>query len=189
MFLNRRGIEESHLHNYSEYLYKVWSCGESLLVAYLKNKIQVHKVFVKKDRAWIYFAVDTTKQITTSLGYICLRTIPKWKALETFNLYVLPEYRGMGIALSLYDAVFKDGKIVVSGWSHTKKSHGLWMKLVQNPRYVAWAHDMLNLARLAPILIENDEYVCELKLYDNMKNVRKKKLEDIRIVIYNPKYI
>jgi hypothetical protein len=77
----------------------------------------------------------------------------------------------------------------MSGWSHTTKSYGLWKKLVQNPNYIAWAHDILNLRRLAPILIENDKYVCDLQLYDSMKNVRKKKLEDIRIIVYNPKYI
>jgi hypothetical protein len=62
------------------------------------------------------------------------------------------------------------------------------MKIVQNRDYISWAHDILNLRRLAPILIEDDKYVCEFKLYDSMKNVRKKKLEDIRIIVYNPKY-
>ena len=189
MFLNHKGIEESHLFIYSKYLFDVWSRGESELVAYCGNKLHVHKIFIKKDRTWIYFVVDTSEKITTSLGYICLRTIPRWKALETFNLYVPKEYRGLGLALKLYDAVLKDGKIVMSGWSHTKKSQGLWMKLVENTKYVSWAHDILNLKRLAPILIEDGKYVCEFKLYDSMKNIRKKKHEDIRIVVYNPKYI
>ena len=188
MFLNRRGVFESHLYDYSEYLFKIWECESPTLVAYCKNKLQVFKVFIKKDKAWIYFMIDTSGEIETSLGYICLHTIPRWKALETFNLYVPPKYRGLGIAQLLYDSVLKDGKIVMSGWSHTTKSHGLWMKLVQNRNYISWAHDILNLRRLAPILIEDDKYVCEFKLYDSMKNVRKKKLEDIRIIVYNPKY-
>ena len=188
MFLNRRGVEESHLHNYSDYLFEAYTCYDVVRVAYCRNKLQVYKVFIKKDKAWVYFMIDSTEKIKKSLGYICLHTIPRWKALETFNLYVPPEFRGMGIAQMLYDSVLKDGKIVMSGWSHTPASYALWMKLVQNPAYVSWAHDILNLRRLAPILIEDDKYVCEFKLYDNMKNVRKKKLEDIRIIVYNLKY-
>jgi GNAT superfamily N-acetyltransferase len=188
MFLNRPGIEESRLYDYSEYLFTAYSHCHVERVAYCRNKLQVFKVFIKKDKAWIYFMIDTSEKIKKSLGYICLHTIPRWKALETFNLYVPPEYRGMGIAQALYDSVLKDGKIVMSGWSHTTKSHGLWMKIVQNRDYISWAHDILNLRRLAPILIEDDKYVCEFKLYDSMKNVRKKKLEDIRIIVYSPKY-
>lgn len=123
------------------------------------------------------------------LGFCVLEKIPRWVALETAMLYVNPNARGAGIATSLYDAIMKDGVIVISGYSHNKKSRRLWMKLVQNPKYVTWAHDIIDLSRYAAISVSKNNFECDLKLYEDIKKIRRRRKQDIRIIAFNPRYV
>lgn len=76
----------------------------------------------------------------------------------------------------------------MSGYSHNAKSRRLWMSIVQNSRYIAWAHDILSLDRYADILIEDGTIECELKIYEDIKKMKRRRRQDIRIIAYNPKY-
>lgn len=181
-------------------MHKRFLMDKSIKVATAGPDIQVHKFFEPITKEWIYFAINPqiAKEVqpkssklpsTAVLGFCSLAKIPRWVALETNIMYVNPEARGKGIATILYDSVLKDGVILISGGSHNVKSRRLWMKMVQTPQYVTWAHDLLDLDRFADIAIEDDTFQCSLKIYQDIKKVRRKRREDIRILAYNPRYV
>ena len=186
MFFYRYRVVETHLNKYAAWLYNIFLSGKSEKVATSGRDLHIHKVLDKSAGEWVYFAIQKAKEV---IGFCSLTKIPRWKGLETSMLYVNPLARGKGIASIIYDAVMKDGVIVISGYSHNPKSRSLWLKMVQNPKYVTWAHDIINLNRYAPIYVENGKFECELKLYEDIKKRRRLRRQDIRIIAYNPKYL
>jgi hypothetical protein len=123
------------------------------------------------------------------LGFCVLEKRRGWTGLETNMMYVSPNCRGEGIASLLYESIMKDGVIVISGYSHNKKSRRLWMSIVNNPKLNTWAHDIVNLDVYAPIAVKNDTFDCSLKLYEDIKKMKNKRESDIRIIAYNPRYV
>lgn len=150
------------------------------------GEIHVHKFYEVKTKEWIYFTID---QVTGVSGFCCMSELPGWVALETSMLYVQPESRGKGIASLIYDVVMKDGVIVISGYSHNPKSRKLWMNIVNNPKYTAWAHDIINLDRYADVIIDEGQIVCALKIYEDIKKMRRRRRQDVRIIAFNKRYL
>lgn len=97
-------------------------------------------------------------------------------------VYVNPEHRGKGLGPLLYDTLLRDGKIIVSGFSQRPPSRKLWVKLAQNPNYTVWAQDIMDLKRASQVEVEDGKLVCDLKLYRDIKTIRRKKREDIRLI-------
>lgn len=201
MFFYRYRVAEAHLNKHSGWLYQQYLLGRTSLVATSSPNLVIHKIFDKRSDEWMYFVVDTaidSSSIPTKLsrtphpailGFCALEKIPRWVALETTMLYVNPLSRGRGIATLIYDAIMKDGVIVMSGFSHNIKSRKLWMNIVQNPKYTAWAHDIINLDSYAAIYVEDGLYKCALKLYEDIKKMRRRRKYDVRIIAFNPRYV
>lgn len=198
MFFYRYIVVESHLNKYSGWLQERYLSGKTCKVATSGKNIHIQKIFDSTAKEWVYFALDVSTRFTpivsktpnpAVLGFCSLTKIPRWKALETSMLYVNPEARGKGIASLIYDAVLKDGVMLMSGFSHNQKSRRLWMKLVQNPRYTTWAHDILNLDSYSDITVEDDTFQCDLKVYEDIKKMRRKRRQDIRIIAFNRRYL
>lgn len=199
MFFYRHNVSEPQLDKYGCWLYDQFLKGTTELVATCGDKIKVHKVFDKSDGQLCYFILDhkikveskedLKKQNPAVMGFCSLSKLPRWKALETTMLYVSPLWRRSGVALMLYDAIMKDGVVLMSGYSHNPKSRALWVKLVQNERYTTWAHDILDLKKFSPIMIDdNGDFDCKLKIYEDIKKLRRRRKQDVRIIAFNPKY-
>lgn len=188
MYFYTNRVAETHLNKYANKLLKRWDACETEKVTGVSKDLEIHKTEETKTSERIYFIVDKANK--TVPGYCCLDVIPGWTALETNMLFVNPSYRGLGIALIIYDGILKDGNIVISGWSHNPKSKGVWYKLATNKKYTAWAHDIKNLDRYCQLDAEDNQLKCDLKLYENIRNKKsKQQKEDIRIIIYNKRYL
>jgi hypothetical protein len=165
------------------------------------SDLEIHKIFDKATREWIYFVVDKTFPLEKCpkrqsnrphpvvIGFCAMVKQPRWVAHETVMLYVSPESRGRGIATILYDGIMKDGVIVMSGYSHNPKSRNLWMKIVSTSTYITWAHDIVNLDRYSSIEVIDGKFRCDLKLYEDIKKIRRRRKQDVRIIAYNPRYL
>jgi hypothetical protein len=199
MFFYRYKVAEPHLNKYACEMHAAFLAGKTEKNATVGKDIQIHKWFDREDKAWVYFALSmplastphkvSRKPYAPILGFICLSKVPRWHVLETDIIYVNPNARGQGMATVLYDAVLKDGHIVMSGYSHNPKSRRLWMKLVQNPKYVTWAHDIINLDQYSDVWVDEDQFECNLKLYDDIKKIRRRMKSDVRILMFNPRYV
>lgn len=200
MFYYRHSVSESHLNKFMRELHSLYLKNGTLPVAKFDNLL-IHKVFDPEDRAWVYFIIDdeaahehkprpSCKDPSEAvLGFAALSKIPNWVALEVEMLYTNPNFRGMGVASILYGSVMRDGKIIISGNRQNLKSRALWLKMVNDPKIVTWAHDILDLARYAPIIVDDDgELYCQLKIYEDIKKLRRVKRQDVRIIAYNPRY-
>jgi len=82
----------------------------------------------------------------------------------------------------IYDTVLKDEIILVSGEMQNIRARAIWVKLVKHPNYTVWAQDLMDLSRKEMVDVENDELVCSLKLYNDLKMKRRKRKEDIRLI-------
>lgn len=201
MFFYRYNVVESHINCYAWWLFRWMKEGRSEEVKRISSSVMVHKLFDPNAREWVYFAVDEKKAEHLGIGrpkstphpaivgFCALNKIPKWVALETTMLYVSPEYRGGGVARKIYDAIMTDGQIVISGYSHNPKSKSLWMRMVKSRKYAMWAADILDLTRNAQIEIVDGKFECSLKLYEDIKKLRRQRKQDIRIIAFNPKYV
>lgn len=181
MFFYRYQPVEKHLDRYCGTLIK--NLDKAELVAGTKNK-GTYKVPNRPEQQIVYFSVH--EGVVTGLA--ALNKIQRWKALETGMLYVPRPFRRQGVALKLYDDVLKDGVLLMSGYSHNPKSRALWMKLVENKKYTTWAQDIVNLEHLSPIDVDDGDFVCDLKLYDDIKKLRRRRKHDVRICAINPRY-
>lgn len=200
MFFYRYRVRESHLNRYAGCLHTEFLLSKSQRVAALGQHLEVHKIFDTTSRNCVYFIVDLAADASAHpkkssaphpavIAFCSMSKMPRWVALETTMLYVSPAHRRLGLARRLYDTIMKDGVIIMSGYSHNQKSRRLWMSIVQNNRYIAWAHDILDLDRYADILIEDGTIECSLKIYEDIKKMKRLRRQDIRIIAYNPKYI
>lgn len=200
MFFYRHNVEESHLNRYSCTLFNWYLSGKTTKVATGNKNLRIEKVFDKQSQEWVYFVIDqsvdcdiqnrkSSRPHPAVLGFCTMSKRPRWVALETTMLYVSPLSRGKGIASLLYDAILKDGVIVMSGYSHNAKSKKLWLKIVSNPSYVTWAHDIVNLNEYAAIDVVDGNFDCSLKLYEDIKKMRRRRKSDVRIIAINPRYV
>lgn len=202
MFFYRYNVVESHINCYAWKLFRWMKEGRSEKVKRISPTIVVHKLFDPNAREWVYFAFD--ESIASEYGVpkrprstphpavagLCtLNKMPRWVGLETTMLYVSPAFRGKGIATKIYDAIMADGKIVISGYSHNQKSRRLWMTMVQSGKYTMWAHDIIDLSRFADLEVQDGKFVCSLKLYEDIKKLRRQRKQDVRIIAFNPKYV
>jgi hypothetical protein len=201
MFFYRYKVDESHLNKYAFHLHEAYLSQKSLKVATAGPALAINKAFDTSTREMIYFVVDKSVPLEDCptkpskqphpaiLGFCAMSRMPRWVALETNMLYVNPEARGRGIATTIYDSIMKDGVIVMSGYSHNQKSRRLWMNIAQNPKYVVWAHDIVDLNRYADVTVEEDTFSCELKIYEDIKKIRRRRRADVRFIAYNPRYV
>lgn len=203
MFFYRNRVSEPHLNKYAGWLHQQYLSGRSEQVARDKSnpEFYYHKTIDKISRESVYFIVDTAispdsvpKKPTRDphpavLGFCSLDRMPRWAALETSMLYVSPLVRGRGIASAIYTSIMMDGNIVISGYSHNSGSRRLWMKLIQNPSYVVWAHDIIDLSRYADVIIEDDKIECQLKIYEDIKKIRRRRRQDVRFVAFDRRYV
>lgn len=201
MFFYRYRVVESHLNKYAWWLYQKFILNKSEKIATAGSVLHIHKIYDNNSREWVYFVVDTS--ISTEvcpkkpshiphpalLGFASMVKPPRWIALETAMLYVSPESRGKGIATILYDSILKDGKIIMSGYSHNQKSRRLWMNIVQNPKYTVWAHDIVDLNRYADVQVVDGTFACELKIYEDIKKMRRRRRQDVRFIAFNKRYL
>jgi GNAT superfamily N-acetyltransferase len=199
VFFYRYRVAERHLNRYAGEMHQRYLAGKTEKVATAGRDVQLHKFYDREDRNWIYFALDmklapklqkiTSKPYPPILGFISMTKLPRWAVYETNMIYVSPAARGQGMATVLYDAVMRDGVMVMSGYSHNPKSRRLWMKLVSDPKYTTWAHDIVNLDRYSDLFVEEDNFQCQLKLYEDIKKMRRHLKEDVRIIAFNPRYL
>lgn len=200
MFYYRHSVNEASLNKFSRELHSLYLAGGSRKVA-TYDHLELHKVFDTEDPSWVYFLIDTeqahlyppkvrNKAASEAVyGFAALSKIKGWVALEVEMLYVNPNFRKMGVAGILYGSVMKDGHIIISGNRQNLKSRALWLKMVNDPKIVTWAHDILDLTRYAPIIVDDDgELYCQLKIYEDIKKLRRVKRQDVRIIAYNPRY-
>lgn len=166
----------------------------------LKGKVCVYKYDNEKDGRIEYVMIDHSVPLVTPedfhilcpavMGFCAMSKLEGWVAVETAILYVSPLWRRRGVAQTLYDTMLRDGQIIISGWCHNPKSYNLWKKMVMNPNYVVWAQDMKNTDRQSDVWVDDDgEYVCNLKLYNDIKKKSRKMKEDIRFVAINPRHV
>src|SRR5271167_2562740 len=163
------------------------------LVRARSPELHVFKFFDRNDRDWIYFAINPIlaksfkpKRTLTAnpaiYGFCSLTKISRWVAPEVSMLYVNPEARGKGMSGFLYDTILRNKIILVSGEMQNIRARAIWIKLVKNPSYTVWAQDLMDLSRKEMVEVENDELVCSLKLYNDLKMKRRKRKEDIRLI-------
>lgn len=200
MFFYRYTIASTHLHRYQADIHKRFLSGRCERVKSSSTGFRIYKFFDNVDRDWIYFAIDhklakkvqpkVSKQPSSViLGFCSLTKLPRWLAMEVSIVYTNPQLRGKGIASMLYDAILRDGVILISGYSQCSASRHLWMKIIQNPLYVTWAHDIVNLKRYSQVTVENNQFDCSLRIYQDIKKVRRKRREDIRFIAIYPRYL
>jgi GNAT superfamily N-acetyltransferase len=171
---------------------------EATVVARVKDQVFIYK-YENEERDQVeYFMIDYSIELSTPedfqsfcpafMGFCALSYLEDWAAIETSILYVSPNFRRMGVAEQLYDAILDDGQIVICGWSHNPKSRALWKKMMSNPKYVIWAQDMNDIDRISDVWFdEEDEMVCNLKVYVDIKVKTCK--EDVRLVAINPEKV
>jgi hypothetical protein len=61
--------------------------------------------------------------------------------------------------------------------------------MIENPNYVVWAHDLIDLNRYADVVVEDGKIECQLKIYEDIKKIRRRRRQDVRFVAYNPRYV
>jgi hypothetical protein len=203
MFFYRNRVSEPHLNKYAGWLHQQYLSGKSEQVAQDKKqaRFSYHKTIDMDSRESVFFMVDTSLSVDECprkptrdphpavLGFCSLGRMPRWVALETSMLYVSPLARGHGVASAIYSSIMMDGNIVISGYSHNPKSRRLWMKMIENPNYVVWAHDLIDLNRYADVVVEDGKIECQLKIYEDIKKIRRRRRQDVRFVAYNPRYV
>lgn len=200
MFYYRHSVNEAALNKFSRELHALYLNGGSKKIAQY-DFLEMHKAFDPVDLTWVYFLIDAhaaranpakvrNKAPSEAVyGFTALSKLKDWIALEVDMLYVNPNFRKMGVAGILYGSVMKDGHIIISGNRQNLKSRAFWLKMVNNPKIVTWAHDILDLTRYAPIVVDDDgELYCQLKIYEDIKKLRRVKRQDVRIIAYNPRY-
>jgi hypothetical protein len=200
MFYYRHSVNEVALNKFSRELHALYLAGGTKKIARF-DFLEMHKIFDSDDHAWVYFLIDTDAALKypakvrnkapseAVYGFAALCKIKDWVALEVEMLYVNPNFRKMGVAGILYGSVMKDGHIIVSGNRQNLKSRALWLKMVNDTKIITWAHDILDLSRYAPIVVDDDgELYCQLKIYEDIKKLRRVKRQDVRIIAYNPRY-
>lgn len=197
MYLYKYTISQPHLHKYAHELHDAFLKGKTSFVRQWGN-LHVRKVNIfDDDKSGItYFIIDpyaafehpaTPKKSTESKvirGFVALTSIRRWKAKEVHLTYVMPQHRRKNYAYRLYREVVNDGVILLSGIMQNPKSRNLWIKLCQARNIVSWAHDILNTKRFAPVQVLDDELMCSLKIYEDIKKMKRRiRRQDVRLVL------
>ena len=197
MYLYRYTISQSHLHKYAHELHEAFLKGKTSFVCQW-GSLHVRKVNIfDDDKSGItYFIIDPyaayehpatpKKSIESKVirGFVALTSIKRWKAKEVHLTYIMPEHRRKNYAYRLYKAVVNDGVILLSGIMQNPKSRNLWLKLCQARNVVSWAHDILDIKRFAPIQVIEDELFCSLKVYEDIKKMKRRiRRQDVRLVL------
>lgn len=198
MFFYRHTVDERAFQEDGCRLHRMAIEEEATVVARVKDQVFIYK-YENEERDQVeYFMIDYSIELSTPedfqsfcpafMGFCALSYLEDWAAIETSILYVSPNFRRMGVAEQLYDAILDDGQIVICGWSHNPKSRALWKKMMSNPKYVIWAQDMNDIDRISDVWFdEEDEMVCNLKVYVDIKVKTCK--EDVRLVAINPEKV
>lgn len=202
MFYYRYKLDEPSYDRDCIRLHKMIQVGEAELVSIdVKTKNEVWKYHNEKDERIEYVMINPNIALTGDpfwddfidsrvLGFVSLSLLKNWLAIETMILYVNPMWRRFGVAYKLYENILNDGQIVICGNQHNPKSRALWLKLLQDKRFVVWAHDVKNLDRTSDVWIdENNELICNLKLYVDIKMKKRNMKEDIRLIAINPRKV
>ena len=186
MYFYKFSLDDSYLRKYARWLHALLHYNSVDFLERTTHNFISFKYHDKENKHFIYgmYDEDTDKVIS----YCVLGKFYRWKAKETRMLFVDPDYRKLGLALELYDIMLKDGNLILSGYSHNIKSKKLWFKLLKNEKYTSYAVDIMNHHRTAQIVVEGKDYFCELKLYNSIEKKRKKKTEDIRVLLFNPRF-
>ncbi len=197
MYLYRYTISEPHLNKYSHELHEAFLKNRTHFVAKW-GKLEVRKVNIFDDdkQGIAYFIINPRaafdhipapkKSIESQviLGFAALTSIKRWKAKEVHLTYILPAHRGKNYAFKLYKAIVNDGVILLSGIMQNLKSRGLWLKLCQTRNVVSWAHDLLDTKRFAPVQVCDNELVCTMKVYEDIKKMKRRiRRQDVRLVL------
>lgn len=194
MYYYRWMPSDSHLNAFESEIHQRFLDGRCEQIECTHPTLEAFKFYDYDVKDWNYFLIDTELALATKPrkssrkpnpavhGFCSLERIKRWVSYEITMVYVNPEQRGKGLGPLLYDCVLRDGKIIVSGFSQRPPSKKIWIRLAQNPEYFVWAHDIMDLSRSEQIDVVNGKFVCGLKLYRDIKTIRRKKREDIRLV-------
>ena len=108
MFFYKHVIDKKPLAEYALWLEKLHEEGKSTFKAKINSNLLLYAANLDDNLIQIYFLVCRNEVI----AYCSFSKKPRWKALETTMLYVVPTYRHSGIALLIYDAIMKLGMMV-----------------------------------------------------------------------------
>lgn len=200
MYYYRYKLAEPKLDRDGVRLHRLVTEDQAQLIHLSKNQIGIWKYDNVEDERVEYVMISHNTPLGKPedyqilnpqvMGYCSLNKLKDWAAIETAILYTSPEWRGQGVAYKLYEWILHDGQIVICGEQHNPKSRALWLKLLQDQRYVVWACDMKNIDRQSDVWIDEDgEIICNLKLYVDIKMKKRKMKEDIRLIAINPRKI
>jgi len=156
-------------------IYAVWDKAEYKKVTAITDKLEQEtfdlgqklfrgtiskeeKVKLKELNAQLKQAKSIEANRSYVVGFLDLKRKTGWKGWAVELTWLSPEYRGKGIAKTLYEvALIKDGIILISGDIQTPDSKRLWKSFITNKKLTVWAQDLHDLDVMAQVFWDDSE--------------------------------